>query len=1022
MKKLLLLPFVALLLAATYGPPFSVSDFSSLTNRPNPSAINPVGVVLGRTSAYDGAGGLFVFNPAATNAIDDDIYLGTTTTGRWVRISRLVLLADNPLTLTNGQLSSALLTNYFSFLAGTNMQVTVTSNTVTYAMTNTATGSGGTNWYAYVVNTSQLIEKFGLIGNDSSDSYGELRWNVAATTNLLGGTNIFASIVDHKITNIKLDYTPTNSLLGSDLSTAAGSFANVGPIYVGANLLLSESGGVNTLSAIVSSGTNSWQIGVDGVVVTTPNLADASNVSVTASGTNVTFNLTATGVSAGTYSNVVITLDDRGRVTSASSGNLFTTLTNILTAGTNIVLTYGAGAIGINSYATGGGGGGDVYTSSNNVFTGTNTFTEQVIFDDLLVTNLTAENLILPFADGLVGSDSSSNAFKVTIGANLTYSAGTLSATGGGGATNGTAVTVDGGADLTRANFADSSLVTFTQIGTNITASIPDDSIALGTKTTGNFVAGVSGTANEVTVTGGSGSEASTGTISLPATIDLGGKTSFELPNAAAPTTDAFGEIAGDDNAWASGRGALQFFDGTANTWLVGVLSSDTPSNGQVPTWNTGGTITWETPSAGGGGTSTNILVNGTLVQNANLVDSSTVLWNVSGTNISATVTNVAGSTTSNVLQWVGSAYFVITNNSTIGDFSTFSTNGIINGLTCLDCQNDSPGIIQFDFPSRSTNYIWTFMPEGNVNGFVAYEAEGYRTATSLRVKIHEAAGSVFFTGGYWMRFDFWDKVAVGGSGSGGGGDVYTSSNNVFTANNTFQGNVTLGGYSRSQWNQRPQEFFIYTDGTYGSASPSYFTPWYGGAISSGTVSGPSSLGDYNHPIWYRLISAAGANSGYYYQLSGTATMAFSASGGGEYTDIIFRPQGTNDTRIRLGYQDGVTASDPTDGVYLYLFNNQLSGVCISNTASKATASAYTIASNAWYRGRIDIAANSTMARFKLYNESGTLLWSDETNNVPIGSNREFSHAVVAIRTNTTALNLIDIDYMALGNTNLLTR
>jgi hypothetical protein len=67
----------------------------------------------------------------------------------------------------------------------------------------------------------------------------------------------------------------------------------------------------------------------------------------------------------------------------------------------------------------------------------------------------------------------------------------------------------------------------------------------------------------------------------------------------AAPTTDAFGELSTDNNAWAASRGAIQFFDGTASTYVVGALASDTPTNGQVPQWNTGGTITWETPTAG---------------------------------------------------------------------------------------------------------------------------------------------------------------------------------------------------------------------------------------------------------------------------------------------------------------------------------------------------------------------------------------------------------------------------------------
>ena len=143
MKKLFLLPVILLFTAATYGPPFSVSDFSSLTNRPNPSSVSPVGVVLGKTNAYDGNGGIFVFTPSSTNAVDDDIYLTTTTTGRWVRLTRDFATISSPLVLSNGTLSLSALTNYFTFLAGTNMQVTVTSNTVTYGMTNTTGGGSG---------------------------------------------------------------------------------------------------------------------------------------------------------------------------------------------------------------------------------------------------------------------------------------------------------------------------------------------------------------------------------------------------------------------------------------------------------------------------------------------------------------------------------------------------------------------------------------------------------------------------------------------------------------------------------------------------------------------------------------------------------------------------------------------------------------------------------------------------------------------------------------------------------------
>jgi hypothetical protein len=175
---------------------------------------------------------------------------------------------------------------------------------------------------------------------------------------------------------------------------------------------------------------------------------------------------------------------------------------------------------------------------------------------------------------------------------------------GGGG--SGTQLSVDGGSALATANLDDGGDINFADSSGTITATVKANSVALGTDTTGNYVQDAAGTANEVSVSG-SGSEAASITVSLPGVIDLGGKTSLEIPNGAAPSTGGFGQIAGDDNAWAASRGAVQWYDGTANTYLVGALVSDTPSNGQVPKWNTGGTITWEDDGGGaGGGAGTN--------------------------------------------------------------------------------------------------------------------------------------------------------------------------------------------------------------------------------------------------------------------------------------------------------------------------------------------------------------------------------------------------------------------------------
>lgn len=74
------------------------------------------------------------------------------------------------------------------------------------------------------------------------------------------------------------------------------------------------------------------------------------------------------------------------------------------------------------------------------------------------------------------------------------------------------------------------------------------------------------------------------------------------LPSAASPTTDADGEIAVDLDAWGSGFDAIEVFNGTASAYVVATTASDTPSDGQVPKFNTGGSITWENDNSGAGG------------------------------------------------------------------------------------------------------------------------------------------------------------------------------------------------------------------------------------------------------------------------------------------------------------------------------------------------------------------------------------------------------------------------------------
>lgn len=78
----------------------------------------------------------------------------------------------------------------------------------------------------------------------------------------------------------------------------------------------------------------------------------------------------------------------------------------------------------------------------------------------------------------------------------------------------------------------------------------------------------LTGTANEVSVANGDGASGNP-TISLPATVDLGGKTSFEIPNGAGGTTvDAAGEVTVDTTSK-----TVNFYDGAAEAVLNPTLS-----------------------------------------------------------------------------------------------------------------------------------------------------------------------------------------------------------------------------------------------------------------------------------------------------------------------------------------------------------------------------------------------------------------------------------------------------------------
>jgi hypothetical protein len=130
-----------------------------------------------------------------------------------------------------------------------------------------------------------------------------------------------------------------------------------------------------------------------------------------------------------------------------------------------------------------------------------------------------------------------------------------------------------------------------------------------------------------------------------------------------------------------------------------------------------------------------------------------------------------------------------------------------------------------------------------------------------------------------------------------------------------------------------------------------------------------------------------------------------------------------NGTNMRFGFQDVFTIADPTDGCYLNVSNNWnqtsliLNGICVNNNAKTRTLTNYTLLNNTWYEGTVYIHNISNMVRFYLYNDVGTLLWSDNVStNIPNLTSRVTSHALVVWRNgNSTARTQGTFDYMSVG-------
>lgn len=192
---------------------------------------------------------------------------------------------------------------------------------------------------------------------------------------------------------------------------------------------------------------------------------------------------------------------------------------------------------------------------------------------------------------------------------------------------------------------------------------------------------------------------------------------------------------------------------------------------------------------------------------------------------------------------------------------------------------------------------------------------------------------------------------------------------------------------------------------------------FYGTAIGSGTRA--VGTGSNKHPCINTFHSSTTANSGYGINLGATSFQL----NGSEKLEFNFNKASVtgNITILFIGFIDSTTAAYPVDGVFFAIINDTLNGRVRNNNAETNTSTNFTILTNFYYMGIIQII-NNTLATFLLYNSTNTtitntnLVWNNTIiANIPTTTGRETGAGFNIYKSGgTTAQTLLTMDYMVL--------